>query len=55
MKNSLYFLIALTCSVNLYAVDDTGKPCPDIVVSGSDLLCYGDANGTASVSVANGS
>lgn len=35
--------------------DETTAACPNILVSGTDVSCYGGANGTAQVTISNGS
>lgn len=57
MKNILILFSLLTSSFvfSLNKNDNVGQPCPDIVVSGNDVTCYGGLNGAASVSVYNGS
>lgn len=35
--------------------NNDAHPCPDIVVAGTNVACYGESTGTASVTVSNGS
>lgn len=53
--NSGIIILLLFPTTVFSFISDSGKPCPDIVVSGTNLNCYGQNSGTASVTVANGS
>ncbi len=45
----------LFCFVGFSAVDETKAACPTIVVTGTNVNCYGGSNGTAQVAISNGS
>lgn len=54
-----YFLALLFLFITPFiwaeSEDGASSPCPDIIVSGTDLNCYGGTNGTAKVSISGGS
>ena len=37
------------------SIDETNAACPTVVVSGTNVSCYGNTNGTAQVAISNGS
>lgn len=50
-------LLAITLLIGLvsFANSDSGDACPTIVMSGTNVSCYGFSNGTANVAISNGS
>src|SRR5690554_2182766 len=48
-------LLLLYPLIGFAVKNNDAQPCPDIVVSGTNLDCYGQNTGSASVTVANGS
>lgn len=58
-KKQLFFLtvVFIFLSLPIMASTPNGsvQPCPDIMVTGTSLTCYGGTNGSAQVSVSNGS
>lgn len=57
MLNKLVFIFALLAgSIEVHAEVEEGlAACPTIAMTGSDVDCYGQSNGTAQVAITNGS
>jgi len=54
-KRSLAVALGVLLTGSLFANDESMAACPTLYMSGTDVSCYGQINGTAQVSISNGS
>ncbi|MBL1279885.1 MAG: gliding motility-associated C-terminal domain-containing protein [Fluviicola sp.] len=54
-KWSLAIVASILCIGSLFAFDENAAACPTIAMSGTNVTCNGGLNGSATVSISNGS